>query len=375
MKVLQVVPSLCGGGTQRFVAQLVEYQNCLGMDSRACVFLPGVVDTLWGRNARWPIELDYKPVSGVGGRLATIPLVRRLRQVIQHERPDVVHTHLWPACRIVYRATTGLGIRHVWHVHETQAWLDEQSSASFLRRVQMRMMSRCSDAFFIACSDAARRLTMKGLHLSERQIVTVMNGVDVSEFYSGKAPSARPASPVKVIMTAAFRPMKGHACLIEALSILRRDNVPFLVTLAGDLNSATGATIRTSVNANRLADRISFPGHIEDVPEALRAHDVFVLPSESEGLPLAMLEAMSCGLPVVVTRIGGMPEVVVEGKTGFLVAPRNPVELAECLRKLIKSPQLRIEMGRRASKFVRKSFSFRHCAQRIIKTYETLKKT
>jgi len=213
---------------------------------------------------------------------------------------------------------------------------------------------------------------MKGLHLSDRQIVTVMNGVDASEFHPVIAPSTGDPWPVRIIMTAAFRPMKGHACLIEALNILRRDNVQFLVTLAGDLDSATGACIQKTVNACGLANLVSLPGHIGDVSDALRAHDIFVLPSESEGLPLAMLEAMGCGLPVVVTRVGGIPEVVDDGITGFLVAPRNPVEMAGCLRKLIESRQLRTNMGLNAADVVKNNFSFNACGQRICEIYEAL---
>src|SRR5205823_13173952 len=93
------------------------------------------------------------------------------------------------------------------------------------------------------------------------------------------------------------------------------------------------------------AERAELVGARRDVPELLAAADLFVLSSRSEGLPISVLEAMAAGLPVVATNVGGMPEVVVNGETGFLVPPAEPRALAEAVGRLLLDPELRQRFG------------------------------
>jgi glycosyltransferase involved in cell wall biosynthesis len=170
-------------------------------------------------------------------------------------------------------------------------------------------------------------------------------------------------------MTAAFRPSKGHRCLVEATRLLARRGIHFELTFAGDLNSDTGELIKHEVIRRGLADFVHFPGQVTDMASLLREHDVFVLPSESEGLPLSLLEAMACGLAVVATRVGGIPEIVLDGKTGLLVEPAKPSELAHRLQALIASSELRHSLGAAGATLVGQHFSFTQCAERIVEAY------
>jgi glycosyltransferase involved in cell wall biosynthesis len=372
MKVLHVIPTLSDGGAEKFVADLVRHEIRLGVDARACVFRKGSVDALWCKDLPPAIELDFQPGTGVQGRLALMRLVKQVRDVIQRARPDILHTHLWPACRIVARATRRLSVRQVWHVHDTQWWLEEKTLYGWLRRTQIRLMMRRRRPFLIAVSEAARQMAMHGLRLDEAQIVTVMNGVDTAVFQPADASRAREAGPVKIIMIAAFRPMKGYTHLVEAAKLLREAGAQFSMTLGGDASTEYGHGVREKVKQLRLEDTVRLVGQIRDVPSELRSHDIFVLCSDTEGLPLALLEAMACGLPVVVTRVGGMPEVVENGVTGFIVQPADSQELADRLRQLIESPELRIQMGQNAAIRVRKNHDFSECAGRIVEVYNRL---
>ena len=170
-------------------------------------------------------------------------------------------------------------------------------------------------------------------------------------------------------MTAAFRAIKGHACLIEAVQLLRRNGITCQVTFAGDTSSATGITIRRLVQSRRLTDVVVFAGQVSHMADALRTSDIFVLPSITEGLPLSILEAMACGLPVVATNVGGIPEWSPMAKTGYLVPPQNPVVLAGRLAELIASMDLRRKMGRLAAEKAQLHFSFVKCAHRSNQAY------
>jgi glycosyltransferase involved in cell wall biosynthesis len=117
---------------------------------------------------------------------------------------------------------------------------------------------------------------------------------------------------------------------------------------------------------------VVFAGHRTDVPEILQALDIFVLPSNWEGLPNAVLEAMAAGLPVVATRVGGVPEVVVEGQTGILVPPRDPNALADALLTLLRDPNLRRRMGQAGRQRVQEYFSVDQMVSKTETLYEQL---
>jgi glycosyltransferase involved in cell wall biosynthesis len=108
------------------------------------------------------------------------------------------------------------------------------------------------------------------------------------------------------------------------------------------------------------------------VPDPLASIDVLVQPSRADNLPLAILEAMAAGLPVIGTRVGGIPELVVDGETGLLVDPERPEELAAALDSVAADPERRLELGRRGRERVREHFSADGIARRTVALYEEL---
>jgi glycosyltransferase involved in cell wall biosynthesis len=130
--------------------------------------------------------------------------------------------------------------------------------------------------------------------------------------------------------------------------------------------------MEAKAKAMQLSEDVIFTGIRQDVPNILGLLDVFVLPSLWEGLPIALLEAMAAGLPVVATAVGGTPEVVVEGETGFLVPPRDPEALAEAILRLLREPDLRRRMGEAGRKRVAEHFSVEQMVQKTEALYEHL---
>jgi glycosyltransferase involved in cell wall biosynthesis len=119
----------------------------------------------------------------------------------------------------------------------------------------------------------------------------------------------------------------------------------------------------------RLGDRVLFPGVVEEAPRVFPAWDLYVSSSRKEGLPLALLEAMASGLPVVATRVPGHLEVVVDGETGFLAESDDPQDLAAAIARLLDDPELRKRMGRAGRKRVEDHFTVEHMASQIARLY------
>jgi glycosyltransferase involved in cell wall biosynthesis len=121
-----------------------------------------------------------------------------------------------------------------------------------------------------------------------------------------------------------------------------------------------------------LAGEVHFLGTRRDVPDLLNAMDIFVLPSYSEGVSLALLEAMAAGLPVIATAVGGLPEVVTDGENGLLIPPRDAEALATALARLLEASDFAKKLGQNARKHVREHFSLDRLGREINEIYEEL---
>jgi len=149
---------------------------------------------------------------------------------------------------------------------------------------------------------------------------------------------------VLVVSVGRLEPIKDHALLIDALSLL--DAMPRPVCAAVLGSGSLAEKLRAQARRLGLERRVFFPGYRQDVVDWLGAADLFVLSSAGEGAPLVLLEAMSCGLPVVATSVGGVPEVLSGSGAGVLVPPGDRAALAHAIRSLAADANLRAAMGR-----------------------------
>jgi glycosyltransferase involved in cell wall biosynthesis len=222
-----------------------------------------------------------------------------------------------------------------------------------LQRLAYRLAHRV-----VANSDAAvRRLVDEGVAAS--RIVHIANGIDFTAFaaVSGAGPSHAASSGRRVITTVAnLRPGKGHDVLLKAAArVLRRiPDVQFRIVGDGPRRQE----LEQQAAALRISAQVSFLGHRDDVPAVLRQSDIFAFPSFMEASPNALIEAMAAGLPIVATRVGGIPEVIEHERTGVLVPPGDDRALAAGIVRLIDRPELALRVGESARRLVQARFSF-----------------
>jgi glycosyltransferase involved in cell wall biosynthesis len=167
-----------------------------------------------------------------------------------------------------------------------------------------------------------------------------------------------------------LRPVKNHALLLRvSQEVCRRyQHVRFVLIGHGPLRQQL-ASYAQELGIQR---RVQFLGARSDIPEILNALDIFVLPSLSEGLPISVLEAMACGLPVVATQVGGLPEVIEDGKTGLLVPSQDEKQLAFALEVLIQHEIQRKMLGEQGRKRVLEHFSLQKMTTEYQELYESL---
>ena len=239
----------------------------------------------------------------------------------------------------------------------------------YQRWVQRRAWSAADKVLAVSTRLAERMSAETGFPLPKIQ--TIRNGVDLARFGRVSRFAARevlglpPGEPVIGTM-GRLVPVKDQASLLEAVRLLNDQGLQPTVIIAGE--GPLRSDLEAQATAAGLIDRVKFLGHRPDPEVVMAALDVFVLPSISEGLPNTVLEAMASGLPVVVTRVGGVDELLEHGVTGFLVPPREPNALARTLGTLLRDGALQRSTGTAAR--IRAETEFALSA--MIRRYEAL---
>jgi colanic acid/amylovoran biosynthesis glycosyltransferase len=220
--------------------------------------------------------------------------------------------------------------------------------------------------FVVVISEYNRRLVLERCPAARVEVVHC--GVEV-ERHAWRDMDGR--SPDRVVCVASMFPKKGHADLIDALALLAERRPAVTLELIGD--GPERDRILARARERGVEGRVSAPGarSAEQVRAALAEARVFALPAirlpsgRMEGIPVALMEAMAAGVPVVATRLSGIPELVQDGVTGLLVEPHDPAALAAALERLLADEAVAAELARNARALVERSFSLEVEARRL----------
>ncbi len=216
----------------------------------------------------------------------------------------------------------------------------------------------------------------------------VYNAVDLERWDPDRIDRARVRAGLGVAGTrevllgvvAQLSPWKGQDTAIEALRLLHEEGLDAHLLLIGSAkfvaratrfdNEAYVAELRARIADAGLEDRVSWLGEREDVPELVRALDVLLLPSSEEPFGRALIEAMAMRVPVLATRIGGPPEIIEDGREGYLLAPRDPAAWARAIRRMAESPDRGAAMGAAGRRRVEQAFTVEHHVAAMLDVYE-----
>ncbi|UYZ11731.1 N-acetyl-alpha-D-glucosaminyl L-malate synthase BshA [Brevibacillus sp. WF146] len=296
-----------------------------------------------------------------------LTLANRMAQVAQNEKLDLLHVHYavpHALCAYLAKQMVGERLKIVTTLHGTDITvLGYDSSLSGMIRFGIEQ----SDLVTAVSKDLIRQ-TRELLHV-DKEIVPVYNFVDKRRYYPkevGEWKRVFAPNGEKILMHISnFRPVKRVPDVIEIFRLVR-EQLPAKLMLIGegpDLGS-----VRNMVAELGLEGDTHFLGKQEDVAEVISMADVMLLPSEKESFGLVALEAMACGVPVVTTNAGGLPEVVPDGECGFLLPVGDVAGMAERTVRLLTDPDLYRRLSRNSIQ--RSSETF--CHEKITSQYELL---
>ena len=278
--------------------------------------------------------------------------VKKCAKYIRDNKIELIHTHDF------YTNVFGM-------VAATYAGLSARIAS---KRETVGMRSNAQDivegiAFGRARAIVANSMAVKeylvGRGIAEDKINVIYNGLDVDEFTSAKADGIRerfdlPHDAAIVTLVANLRhDVKNVPMLLRAAKRLDDTNAHFVIAGEGELER----DLKTRADELRIAERVHFIGRCSDVPSLLATSDICVLTSKAEGFSNSILEYMAAGKPVVATNVGGAAEVIIEGKTGFIVASDDDAVLAERLKSLLDDKALAARLGEEGKRVVAERFS------------------
>jgi glycosyltransferase involved in cell wall biosynthesis len=339
--------SFRGGGMEHFVVRLAEAQRRRGYDAGILAFQDGPL--------RPHADRAGIPAAVLGATNTAARVLEGAARMAR-QRPDIIHAHNPTSVHygVVGKLVSGARLvvtdhRGILRVPTTIEWL-------------------LTDAVVAVSRDTARICSAAKV----THVRVIYNGVDPTRPTRTRAEARAElglGAEVVAIQVANLLPVKAHDVLVRALGRLRDEGTKLTMLLVGD--GPERPKIEALARELDLGpDRLRLLGFRGDVPNLLGASDFFALPSRMEGLPLSALEAMAQRLPVVTTRVGGIPEVVFDGEHGFLVPPDDAAALASAMSRLANDAELRKTLGEAAHARARDVFSFEHMTQKYDELYD-----
>lgn len=377
IKIAYFIGTIKVGGTEKHLLKVVRHLDSTRFKTHVyCLSEGGPLEEAFREAGCGVTILGYKGLRPGRNELALRKMAAALREfgrtvaLLKESRPDIVHCYLFHAniigalaarlagCPVVITSRRSLG--YFKDGKPYYQWLEN-------------LVNRFTDIITVN-SKAVMDDVLRRERLNPKKIKLIYNGIDATLYQEEKGARAEirrrfglRADTTLITAIANLIPYKGHADLLCAAALLRQQ-VPAARFLLVGRDEGIEASLRKLAAELGLGETVIFAGPRTDIPRILAATDIMVLPSHEEGFSNVILEGMAAGLPLVVTKVGGNPEAVIDGETGLLVPPHNPEELAKAMLKLLSEPAYAQKLGEAARKRVEACFSL----TRMIREYEEM---
>jgi glycosyltransferase involved in cell wall biosynthesis len=371
-RIALLIDSLAMGGAERLLTIYLKHFDTTRFEPRVCALQIRDNNPLKTDIEQLGIPVDLVPVKHLRDPLGIPHLISYLRK----QQIDLLHTQLEFSDTLGTTAARFVGIPAVSTLHTFD---DPPKGTSTYWRLKLRwgILKHFSHRI-IAVSEGTRQHHMRVGKLPANKVVTLYNGIDLSRFAdfskNGNGVSRQslniPENAPLLTTVAVLRQPKGIQYMIEALPTILA-SVPetrYLVVGSGDHEHALKELTKT----HGVEDRVIFTGSRDDIPDLLALSDVFVLPTLGEALPTVLAEAMAAQKPIVVSNVGGVPEMVEDGRNGLLVAPANPEQLSAACLQLLQQHDQAQAMARAGREIVEQRFNIEVQGQRLGDLYQDI---
>ena len=359
-RIAQLISSDGPGGAERVVADVATALQSSGLET--VVFLPLNGEGWLARQLEGSgVSVEYCSID----RPWSPPSARRLAEAFRRHRVAVAHSHEFAMGVYGAWASWLVGIPHVVTMHGGRYYAER-----LRRRVALRAAAAVS-AQMVAVSMTCARDISRGLGIRRSRIRMIPNGVRFTPPQRVTLREELQLGPDDRLVVAVgnLYPVKGHVNLIDALGLIASRHPNLHVAIGG--RGALADSLMARARAYDLQHRVHLLGLRSDVSAVLAAADIFALPSLSEGMPLALLEAMFARCPIVASDVGDVSVALENGLDGLLVPPGDPLSLAEAIDRLLTHPAEAHALGERAARRARAEYDLSRMVDRYVGVYES----
>jgi len=346
MKIMHIVLNLNIGGLENLVCDMAQVQSQKN-ETIVCSLEPEEISNrIIKDNGFRVMYLHRRPGKD-------FRLLFELIRLLKNEKPDVVHAH--NRVPLIYGALARFFTKMPVLIH-TRHGEEILHKPGFL-------WDRYN--YIVAISHSAKDMLLSHNHIDSKKVRVIHNGIDINRF-ANRVFGSRKDGKFVIGVVARLDPFKDIFNLIEAFKKVSANFSNAELWIVGD--GPLKDSLKLKVKDLRLENSVKFLGWRSDIASINSQMDIFTLPSLTEGISIALLEAMACRLPVVATNVGGNPEVVVDGETGILVSPKEPEKMAEAIVRILSDKDMAKRMGEAGRKRVEEKFSL----EKMVKEYEEL---
>lgn len=372
-KVIHIIGGGEFGGAEQHILSLMEFFSSKpGMDAQVATFYDGLLaDTLRQRGK----TVHIIPQAG----RFDVKLYARLQSLFREERPDIIHTHGVRAnffSRLAGRKAKGSHIVTTVHsiLKHDYPKPGEYFMAHWMERVTLSMSNH-----FIAVSGAVKEDLIR-FGVAKNKITVIHNGIPVESYLPSPILDEErkkvregwgiPEEAILLLTVARLVPVKGLEDLIEGFSIAAKADLRLILLIVGD--GPEREALERMARERGVAEKVLFAGFRQEIPAYLAAADIYLNTSISEGLPLSLMEAMAAGKPVIVTEVGGMKEMIENGRTGFFIPPKSSEEVSKRILHLAEDEMLRHTLGEKARTHAISHFSVEAMGEATYQLYQSI---
>ena len=334
MKIMQVIPYFCFGGAETMCENLCYAQMALGHDVVA-VSLYDERTPIAQRMEEAGIRILYLDKK-LGLDVSMVP---KLLGIMRREKPDVVHTHL-DVIKYAVAAAKLAGIRSCVHTVHSVAHKEAEGR---LQKIINGTYFRLKWSVPVALSPEVQQTICDFYGMKKKQVPVVFNGIDVKKCVPKTEYGF--SETVQLVHVGRFDVPKNHEGMLRAFSILLRNYPQCCLHLVGDGELRPG--MEKLVQELDITGSVVFHGMQSNVHPYLEQADIFLLPSRYEGMPMTIIEAMATGLPIVASRVGGIPDMLTDGESALLV-DCEPESIVQGCEMMLQDEALRRKLGRNA---------------------------
>jgi glycosyltransferase involved in cell wall biosynthesis len=365
MKILQLISSEGFYGAENVVAALTR-----DLEQAGNSVLVGVFENIHASPNNVAAQFESR-----GLQVVRIPCrsrfdraaIKRIREIIRSHGIGLVHSHGYKSDIYAYFAARRLGLPLLATSH---LWTRQTAAVRFYEFLDAQVLRRF-DAVVAVSDRIAAELRQAGVPAGK--ITIIDNGIDLRPFQSAVptlASELNKGDQLLIGTVGRLVEQKGLTFFLTAAQQLLKEFPNLLFAIFGD--GPDRGKLEQMAKDLQIAEKVWFAGARRDMPNVYASLDVFALASVGEGLPMALLEAMASGVPVVATEVGAVPKVIVSGRSGMLVRPGDATQLAQAIACLLRDPVLRGHLAGNGKQTVHEQFSSRVMTQNYCRVYGQL---